>query len=156
MRWDIISWCTCCCSGGRNWISCMFLGLQFEESQDRVQVLGKCWFLSAWSLWADRVSLLIYRELAQRRMNIHPFFLGWIFNSPGVLWVVVCLQKFSPGTEKSVLLPYNFKTICRQSRCLDLIVTVPVPCWCLWTYCASFYFCSPWEAHMRAFLDLDF
>lgn len=62
-----------------------------------------------------------YRQLEQRRVgrqgesfdiqairtkeSIHPFFLGWIFNSPGVLWVVVCLQKFSPGTEKSVLLP---------------------------------------------------
>lgn len=41
--------------------------------------------------------------------NIHPFFLGWIFNSLGVLWVVVCLQKFSPGTEKSVLLLTTLK-----------------------------------------------
>lgn len=48
MRWDILCWCIFCCSGGRNWISCMFLGLQFEESQDRVQVLGK-WFLSTGS-----------------------------------------------------------------------------------------------------------
>lgn len=60
--------------------------------------------------------------------NIHLFFLGWIFNSPGVFWVIVCLQKFSPGTEKSVLLTYNFKIICRQSRYLDFIVIGPVPC----------------------------
>lgn len=87
--------------------------------------------------------------------NIHPFFLGWIFNSPGVLWAVVYCQKFSPGTEKSVLLPYSFKTVCRQSRCLDLIVIGPVPCCCLW-FLPAFISCSPREAHTRAFLDLYF
>lgn len=74
------------------------------------------------------------------KKNIDPFPMGWIFNSPGVLRVVVCLHKFSPGTEESVLLTYNFKTICRQSRYLDLIVIEPVSCWCLWTYCVSSYF----------------
>lgn len=78
MRWDILCWCNFCCSGGRNWISCIFLGLQFEESQDRVQVPGKCWFLSAWRLWADRVSLLTYRELAQRRIHIHSSWDGFL------------------------------------------------------------------------------
>lgn len=130
----------------------MFLGLQFEESQDRVQYLENAGSSLHEAVGRQGESLDI--QGISTKENIHPFFLGWIFNSPGGFWVVVCLQKFSPGTEKSVLLPHNFKTVCRQSRYLDLIG--PVPCWCLWTFVPAFISCSPWEAHTRAFLDLDF
>lgn len=81
MRWDMLCWCTFGCSGGRNWIFCMFLGLKFEESQDRVH----------WEMLVPLCMKTVGRQgesfdiqRISTKENIHPFFLGWIFNSPGV------------------------------------------------------------------------
>lgn len=140
VRQDILCWCIFSFQVVETGFPVCYWDSDLRSPETVYTVHRKCCFLSVWSLQAGRRDFWNIQGISTEE-NILPFLLKWIFSSPGVLcfglWYVFRRPRHVQRNLHFCIFSYNFKTISRQSRYLDLIVIGPVSCWCLWTYHAS-------------------